>query len=321
MALFERSSSLASTLTNSQRSKGCVTYDPRAIAPTYGYDPSLAAGIVFTVVFFLSMLHHIWQTVRSRKWWYSALALGAFGEGLGWAGRAAAHHCPYNKTFFSLQISILIICKHSIKNVGLHTSFRLIKLAPCFFSAACYYILGEMIKQYGRRYSPFSSTLYLVIFISFDLVSIIIQAIGGGMASKAGGQDPPGNTAPGTHVMMAGIIIQLVSMSVFALLWLAYLWRAHAVGYSKTLVVATTFAAFCIVVRNFYRSVELSQGWKGYLITHEVYFAVLDGALMALAVLVFNIFFPAKYVSGTPELDSHGQPMAMSKEAPSTEGV
>lgn len=115
MSLFERSSDLASTLSNSQRSKGCVPYDPNATAPTYGYDPSLVAGIIFTVVFFLSMLVSIWQVGRSRKWWYSSLVLGALGEGLGWAGRAAAHHCSYDKTFFSLQISILIICECPIQ--------------------------------------------------------------------------------------------------------------------------------------------------------------------------------------------------------------
>ena len=79
MALFDRSSTLAATLSNSQRGKGCVPYDPNAIAPTYGYDPNLGPGVVFTVVFFISMLAHIVQVTISRKWWYSALALGAFG--------------------------------------------------------------------------------------------------------------------------------------------------------------------------------------------------------------------------------------------------
>lgn len=52
VALLERDTTLAATLSNSQRAKGCVPYDPNAIAPTYGYDPTLSAGIVFTVVFF-----------------------------------------------------------------------------------------------------------------------------------------------------------------------------------------------------------------------------------------------------------------------------
>ena len=170
-----------------------------------------------------------------------------------------------------------------------------------------------MITQYGRRYSLISARMYLAIFVSFDILSIVIQAVGGASASKAGGEDPPGNTKPGTHIMMAGIIIQLVSMSVFGLLWLIFLWRARAAPISRVLVVATTFSAFCIIVRNFYRAIELSQGWNGYLITHEVYFAVLDGALMALSVGVFNMVFPARCLTGEPKVDSHGHDLVTPK--------
>ena len=96
--------------------------------------------------------------------------------------------------------------------------------------------------------------------------------------------------------MMAGIIIQLVSMSVFAMLWIVVIWKARAVVQTKKmslLITATSLSAFCIIVRNFYRAVELSQGWKGYLLTHEVYFCVLDAALMVLASASFNIIHPA----------------------------
>ena len=55
------------------------------------------------------------------------------------------------------------------------------------------------------------------------------------------------------------------------------------------------------MVRNLYRVLELSQGWEGELITHEVYFAVLDGALMLLAVGVFNLVFPGSYLLGKKE--------------------
>lgn len=80
MALFGRTdTSPAATLSNSQRATGCVAYDPLALEPTYGYDPSLAPGIVFTVAFFLSLTAHTVQTIQSRKWWYSTFALGALG--------------------------------------------------------------------------------------------------------------------------------------------------------------------------------------------------------------------------------------------------
>ena len=181
--------------------------------------------------------------------------------------------------------------------------------APCFFSAAIYYILGQMITQYGRRYSPISARMYLAIFVSFDIISIVVQAVGGAMASKAGGEDPPGNTVPGTHTMMGGIIIQLVSMTTFGLLWLVFIWRSRAVPISRVLLIVTTFSAFCIIVRNFYRAVELAQGWKGYLITHEAYFAVLDGALMAMSVGVFNLFFPTRYLAGEPKGETYDHEM------------
>ena len=214
----------------------------------------------------------------------------------------------YSPFRFPSLSSVSIISKTTV--LGFH---KLTRAAPCFFSAAIYYILGQMITQYGRRYSVISARMYLAIFVTFDVISIVIQAVGGASASKAGGEDPPGDTKPGTHIMMAGIIIQLVSMTVFGLLWLIFLWRARAVPISRTLVVATTFSAFCIIVRNFYRAIELSQGWKGYLITHEVYFAVLDGALMVLSVGVFNIVFPSNYLTGKPEVDRDGHALVTPK--------
>ena len=103
--------------------------------------------------------------------------------------------------------------------------------------------------------------------------------------------------------MMAGIIIQLISMSVFAILFVWVIWKSRAVPRTsklQLLLAVTSFSATCIIVRNFYRAVELSQGWKGYLITHEVYFDVLDGMLMVLAALVFNFVHPAWFLQRSP---------------------
>lgn len=157
-----------------------------------------------------------------------------------------------------------------------------------------------MIRQYGRQFSPISPRLYLIIFIGFDLLSIAIQGTGGGLASSEGSKVPPGDTAPGTHTMMAGIIIQLVSMSFFVMLWLWFIWKARSMNISRILALSCTVVAALILIRNFYRAVELSQGWDGHLITNEPYFDVLDAALMAIVPLIFNAFFPAKYVTGIP---------------------
>jgi len=36
----------------------------------------------------------------------------------------------------------------------------------------------------------------------------------------------------------------------------------------------------------------LSEGWNGFLISHERYFLVLEGLMVILAVLILNVFHP-----------------------------
>jgi hypothetical protein len=43
----------------------------------YGYDPSMAVGIVFCVLFGMSMLLHIFTSFRYRVWWQMVFAVGA----------------------------------------------------------------------------------------------------------------------------------------------------------------------------------------------------------------------------------------------------
>ena len=62
------------------RLNGCVAYDANAKAPAYGYDPHAAPGVIFTLVFAISMLVHLFQTVVSRKWGYLTFAIGALGH-------------------------------------------------------------------------------------------------------------------------------------------------------------------------------------------------------------------------------------------------
>ncbi|KAI9927058.1 hypothetical protein ASPWEDRAFT_46534 [Aspergillus wentii DTO 134E9] len=246
---------------------------------SYGYKPSLAAGIVFCVLFGLSMLLHTVQFTWSRKWWYSVFAVGCLTEVLGWAARTWSSECPYNGTAFLMQISTLII-------------------APTFFTAGIYVVLGQLIRILGRESSILPPNMYLWIFCTCDVISLVVQAIGGGMASSAS-NDVNGNTAPGTNTMVAGIVFQLASITVFVFCGLDFLNRCRRphlqsrfTSKMRMLVAATAFSVVCIYVRSIYRTIELLQGWKGYLITHEWFFIGLDGITMVLAVVTYNFFHP-----------------------------
>ena len=167
--------------------------------------------------------------------------------------------------------------------------------APCFFTAGCYVVLGRLIPILGPKSSPLSHKRYLLIFSTCDLLSIIIQAIGGGYAS-AQDKKVNGDTKPGTNIMIGGILFQMASITVFGALFSYILFRTRNVRLSKGLrltIAATAFAVVLIYIRSVYRTMELLQGWKGFLITHEQYFVAFDGSMMAAAVIVFNIINPA----------------------------
>lgn len=170
--------------------------------------------------------------------------------------------------------------------------------APVFFTGGIYVLLGRLIGLFGRETSMLSAKQYLWIFCSSDVLSLIIQAAGGGIASSESNKGK--DTTPGTHIMIGGIIIQLVSVIVFIFFAINFLLRVHRLGYGniimrsylKHLVGAMWVSIIAVFIRSIYRVIELSQGWTGYVITHEVYFIVLDGVMMVIAVGIFNIFHP-----------------------------
>lgn len=117
------------------------------------------------------------------------------------------------------------------------------------------------------------------------------------MASSAAGSQ--GDTKLGTNIMVAGVIFQLVAMTVFALLSADFYRRSTKFGmpaeYNRILL-ALFISLAAIYARSIFRTVELIEGWTGYLMEHEAYFIALDGALMVVAVLIFLPFDPARTI-------------------------
>ena len=125
----------------------------------YGYIPSLAWNVTFVALFSVSLLVHIIQATRTRYWiLFPTLILGALIEVMGYAARVWSHFDVLRDGF------LMQICLY----VYLHTrewqrdwscycgtiayGYRLI-MAPVFFSAYCYVVLGTGINRLGERYS------------------------------------------------------------------------------------------------------------------------------------------------------------------------
>jgi len=146
----------------------------------------------------------------------------------------------------------------------------------------------------GRQYSPIAPNLYLWIFCTCDFVSLLLQAIGGGLAS-AESSKVGGNTAIGTNIMVTGIVFQLASISAFVYLFVLFLVRTRQLKVPRAinlLTFATTISLMAVYIRSIYRTIELLQGWRGYLITHEIYFVVLDGVMVTICGGIFVFLNP-----------------------------
>lgn len=58
---------------------GCHAWNPK-LRNAFGYQPSLAAGIVFVILFSIITFTHLAQVIISRKWWYLVFVAGAIGK-------------------------------------------------------------------------------------------------------------------------------------------------------------------------------------------------------------------------------------------------
>lgn len=73
--------------------------------------------------------------------------------------------------------------------------------------------------------------LYTIVFVSFDLLSLVLQAIGGALAATA----KPGHSQNGTHIMIGGLICQVLSMVLFIIVWGDFALRTRRAKFSGAL--------------------------------------------------------------------------------------
>ncbi|SCV06156.1 LANO_0H23332g1_1 [Lachancea nothofagi CBS 11611] len=278
-----------------------------------GMTPNLAFNSAMAAIFGVLFILQLAAGVYTRQWWILVSFLCACAlEVAGYIGRALGHNDTTNIDTFLLQFICLTI-------------------APVFTMAGIYYQLGKLVEIYGHRFALLKNPmLYSWIFMACDVISLIVQAVGGGMSGSAAADNT--DTATGDHIFVAGLAFQVASMSVFLVLWFHLLYQIFVVsrmehtGASKpswSLVhvsqqdidykyrpkfeflrihpkrwvfnyfgYALTAAVLLVYVRCIYRVVELAEGWHGDLITHEVYFIILDALMMSMATTLMTVFYP-----------------------------
>lgn len=116
------------------------------------------------------------------------------------------------------------------------------------------------------------------------MVSLVLQAVGGALA------------APGSHVMVAGLAFQALTMLCFVLAAADFAVRARGPLRRATSLRFRLFlgaASLLILWRSCFRVAELSEGWSGPVMADQGMFIGFEGVLVAVAVVALVVFHPA----------------------------
>ncbi|KAJ3541405.1 hypothetical protein NM688_g6089 [Phlebia brevispora] len=311
MSATPTSSSILSSATSSS------SVDPNN---SYGYTPNSTVGVVFTALFAVTTFVHFIQMLKYRMWWLlPTVLLGGAGEIIGWVGRLWSSFNVDARDPYMMQIVCTII-------------------APTPFIAAIFITFGRLVGKLGDRYSWLPPLYYGRIFLACDIMSLVIQAAGGGIAASA---NTTSDQNLGGNIMLAGIVIQMVALFLFMILatqfFISFLNNSPVRGpYDspdgslatlsdtrpwddklKFLSAGLAFISGVLMIRAVYRTIELADGWTGPVITHQVYFVIFDGGMVIAAMLTLNVCHPGRLLFNRPEwIDGEKQ---MYRESAETE--
>ncbi|EJU02137.1 RTA1-domain-containing protein [Dacryopinax primogenitus] len=300
--------SLTSKLAAAATATATSSNSHRLANSVWPYVPSFPVALIAVILYALVTALLIARMFQYKAWWFVALILGGIMETLGFGARARNTQDLNNESLYKMQLCCTI-------------------LAPIFTAAAEYILLGRIMGYVGRRFSLLRPGLISWIFIISDAVSFLIQV--GGAAALLARPDLNSQSTPsqiqraqnllnlGDNVLLAGLAVNLASFVIFVLqvrsysipcanthprqvTYFDYKTRTQCAitGPWRTLLYALYVSTVLVLIRQVYRVIEFSQGWFGFLPTHEGYFYGLDSLVILLASAVYIWYWPDKYIPG-----------------------
>ncbi|KAK1967911.1 RTA1 like protein [Colletotrichum sublineola] len=257
------------------------------------YRPSIAGNVLFLAIMAVIAIYQVYLGIRHKtRSFMIAICLGLLTEIVGYIARVLMNGNPFSRDYFLWYLITLTI-------------------GPVFIAAAIYLTLGRIVVVNGASISRIKPRSYTTFFLGCDTVSLVVQAVGGGIAASTP-LDNPDMIDVGTNILVAGLSIQVASLFAFSACSLEFLWRVRKNPEMrnpefidlvnskrfKMFLIALFGATACLFVRTVFRSVELSEGFSGKLANQEVEFMVLDGVMIILACLCLSIWHPGNGFGG-----------------------
>ncbi|KAF9197288.1 hypothetical protein BGZ49_002342 [Haplosporangium sp. Z 27] len=268
------------------------------------YNPNFAGNLVLAILYILLGLSFSYHSFRNKDKWAICLPVGALASGIGFVIRLT-----FNMDTVQLGQFIVMNC--------------LVIISPSAFLAFNYMLYGRFITavdpKFGNDTKPgsrlersrFSFIPPLIVgrtFIISDILTFFVQINAGGIQASAGDSNPSLSKV-GDNLFLAGVSIQGASYLLFTLLLVVAFLRliedrkrnypnqlekgwTGLDNQTLTIVGGLFLSSIFIIIRSLYRIIEFTQGYNGYLITHEVFLFVLDAAPLVLAIAPWAFFWP-----------------------------
>ncbi|KAL1716639.1 RTA1 like protein-domain-containing protein [Schizophyllum commune] len=282
----------------------------------YGYVPTEWASIFFLVLFGITTLVHFGQAIAYRGWWlFITLVFCGSMECVGWACRLWSNRDILADNAYKIQCvySTPLSCsKYRLPSSRARCSMAscrsvMLIVAPTPLLAANFVMMGRIVRRLGVKYSRLSPRLYTIVFASTDVISLLVQGGGGGVAV---GADTLEGAERGGNIVLGGICLQLAVIVFFSIIASEFFWRyfkdrprpklaaTHPEPrgvLARNLILAVGClgsSTLLLLIRAVYRVIELADGWNGTIIKTEAWFLVFDAAMVVIAMFIVNGLHP-----------------------------
>ncbi|RAK96802.1 RTA1 domain-containing protein [Aspergillus ibericus CBS 121593] len=269
---------------------------PEACDVILPYVPSLAAAVLFCVLYGLTLICHVIQAFLYKKRYAWVIIMGATWELIAFIFRALLTLHQNNSNYDTIYTIMFL-------------------LAPLWINAFLYMTLGRLIHYFlpTQTLAHITSTKYGRIFIWLDILAFLVQLAGAAITTST---DAPTRTIMlGVHIYMGGIGLQELFIVIFTGLTI-HLHRRMVdlermgqlpedrvsrsnVPWRWLFYVMYTVLGL-ITIRIIFRLAQYAQGTStsNPVLTHESYEYIFDAVPMFLALGLLNAVHPGRVLRG-----------------------
>ncbi|KAJ7655847.1 RTA1 domain-containing protein [Mycena polygramma] len=244
------------------------------------YCPSFPAAVLFSALFGLATIAHLFQAIHYRKKFCWVIVMACMWETGGLILRVFSV-LNTTSTAFGIPSQLLIL------------------LAPLWINAFLYVLMSRFVYFFvpEKHVLGISARRLSLCFVLLDITAFLAQAGGGSMISST----DPKTALLGIHIYMGGIGLQ----QFFVLIFTGLVIRFHhkmlrldgSTDWKRPLYVMYTSLGL-ITIRIIFRLIEFSSGLYSSITMHEAPFYCLEALPMFVALLLWNVFHPGQVLVG-----------------------